>query len=130
MKEKTLNKKKVYPEALSLMPFPYIWCVFFFLMMITIGLGSLLSLTECILDSLVQYLGIVKPQRKTLFRFGACMFFFFFGLSMTTNVSSLLYLLYLLTFFKQFTNYLGWILSTQLDRIILQRFAKHCYLDS
>lgn len=29
---------KVYPEALSLMPFPWIWCVCFFLMMITIGL--------------------------------------------------------------------------------------------
>jgi hypothetical protein len=34
----------VYPEALSLMPFPWVWCVFFFLMMITIGFGSLLSL--------------------------------------------------------------------------------------
>ena len=27
----------VYPEALSLMPFPWIWCILFFLMMITIG---------------------------------------------------------------------------------------------
>ena len=34
----------VYPEALSLMPFPWLWCIFFFLMMITIGFGSLLSL--------------------------------------------------------------------------------------
>ena len=30
----------VYPEALSLMPFPWIWCIMFFLMMITIGFGS------------------------------------------------------------------------------------------
>ncbi|EFX60064.1 hypothetical protein DAPPUDRAFT_38809, partial [Daphnia pulex] len=27
----------VYPEALSLMPFPWIWCIMFFLMMLTIG---------------------------------------------------------------------------------------------
>jgi SNF family Na+-dependent transporter len=43
----------VYPEALSKMPFPWIWCIFFFLMMITIGFGSLLSLMECLLDSIV-----------------------------------------------------------------------------
>ncbi|CAF0878898.1 unnamed protein product [Brachionus calyciflorus] len=75
----------VYPEALSLMPFPWIWCIFFFLMMITIGFGSLLSLAECVLDSLIFYFKIQKKVNKTIFRFVACMLFFLFGCSMTTK---------------------------------------------
>lgn len=76
----------VYPEALSLMPFPWVWCIFFFLMMITIGFGSLLSLAECVLDSFIFLLKIKKPKNKTQFRFAICMGFFVLGCSMTTQV--------------------------------------------
>lgn len=74
----------VYPEALSLMPFPWIWCIFFFMMMITIGFGSLLSMTECCLDTFTSILEIPK-KHNTKVRFGFCMFFFFMGLTMTTR---------------------------------------------
>ena len=37
----------VYPEALSLMPFPWIWCILFFLMMITIGLERYFNIQMC-----------------------------------------------------------------------------------
>jgi len=74
----------VYPEALSLMPFPWIWCIFFFMMMITIGFGSLLSMTECCLDTFTSILNIPKKHNVKL-RFGFCMFFFFMGLTMTTR---------------------------------------------
>lgn len=74
----------VYPEALSLMPFPWIWCILFFMMMITIGFGSLLSMTECCLDTFQSITGVDKKYTTKL-RFGTCMFFFVMGLSMTTR---------------------------------------------
>ena len=78
----------VYPEALALMPFPWIWCIFFFLMMITIGFGSILSLSECVLDSLTQAFknNINTKNKETLLRFGVCMSFFLIGLTMATRV--------------------------------------------
>ncbi|CAF0771883.1 unnamed protein product [Brachionus calyciflorus] len=77
----------VYPEALSLMPFPWIWCIFFFLMMITIGFGSILSWMECVLDSSTEILKkyINTKQKQTIFRFFVCMLFFLVGLLMTTR---------------------------------------------
>jgi len=74
----------VYPEALSLMPFPWIWCIFFFMMMITIGFGSLLSMTECCLDCYSSILNIPK-KHTTAMRFCTCMFFFVMGITMTTR---------------------------------------------
>jgi SNF family Na+-dependent transporter len=76
----------VYPEALSLMPFPWIWCIFFFLMMITIGFGSLLSLAECVLSSLVFIFQIKKKSTDILIRLVTCLVFFVLGVSMTTKV--------------------------------------------
>lgn len=74
----------VYPEALSLMPFPWIWCIMFFLMMITIGFGSILSYMECCLDSLSEILKkwektacLVNNKRKELlFRLCVCLTLF------------------------------------------------------
>ena len=78
----------VYPEALSLMPFPWIWCIMFFLMMITIGFGSLLSYMECVLDSTSELLHafIDSKKRESLFRLAICMLFFLIGMVMTTRV--------------------------------------------
>ncbi|CAF0793372.1 unnamed protein product [Brachionus calyciflorus] len=79
----------VYPEALSLMPFPWIWCIFFFLMMITIGFGSILSLTECVLDSITEALKtkINIHGKETLYRFGICMIFYIVAFPMATHSS-------------------------------------------
>jgi len=77
----------VYPEALSLMPFPWIWCIFFFLMMITIGFGSILSLMECVLDSAAEKIKYIDSKKKEIiFRFLVCMSFFLVGLFLATRV--------------------------------------------
>jgi len=78
----------VYPEALSLMPFPWIWCIFFFLMMITIGFGSILSWMECVLDSLTEVLRdhINTHRKRALFRLTVCLLFYLVGLTMATRV--------------------------------------------
>lgn len=80
---------KVYPEALALMPAPQVWCVLFFLMMITIGFGSILSLSECVLDSITQAFEkqINTPRKQTILRFCVCMAFFLVGLTMATRVN-------------------------------------------
>ncbi len=78
----------VYPEALALMPFPWIWCIFFFLMMITIGFGSILSWMECVLDSSSEVLKkhLNTKSKQTIYRLVVCMLFFVVGLTMTTRV--------------------------------------------
>ena len=76
----------MYPEALSLMPFPWVWCIFFFLMMITIGFGSLLSLAECVLSSLILIFNIKNKKTDILMRLAICLGFFILGVSMTTKV--------------------------------------------
>ena len=63
----------------------------FFLMMLTIGFGSILSLMECALDTVTV---LFKKQlntdnKQTLFRFGACMTLFLVGLPMATRVCDL-----------------------------------------
>ena len=55
------------------------------MMMITIGFGSLLSMTECCLDTLSSILNVPKKY-NTILRFSTCMFFFLAGLSMSTRV--------------------------------------------
>ena len=81
----------VYPEALSLMPFPWIWCIMFFLMMITIGFGSILSLMECVLDSVAEtFKSTINTKNKDMmFRFLVCISFGLLGLIMTTGVKIL-----------------------------------------
>lgn len=104
----------VYPEALSLMPFPWIWCIFFFLMMITIGFGSLLSLAECVLDSFILIFKIKKKVNKTKFRFCACFLFFLIGCSMTTKGGY-----YLLNLIESYTSVLPIIICATLQAIAL-----------
>lgn len=87
----------VYPEALSLMPLPWVWCIFFFLMMIVIGFGSILSWMECVLDSFTEILKknvvtavLVNRKNKVLgFRLCVCLTFFLFGLFTLTTRNGL-----------------------------------------
>ena len=44
----------VYPEALSRMPVPQLWAIFFFIMMATLGFGSQFSIVECVLSALTD----------------------------------------------------------------------------
>jgi SNF family Na+-dependent transporter len=83
----------VYPEALSIMPFPWAWCILFFLMMVLIGFGSILSLVECVLDSVIEKCRhIINTNSKDiLVRFLICIVFYLLGLSMTFSVFFCLY---------------------------------------
>lgn len=63
---------------------PWLWCALFFMMMITIGFGSLLSMAECCLDTFQSISGIDR-KHTTKLRFCTILFFFLAGLSMTTR---------------------------------------------
>ncbi len=62
----------------------------FFLMMIVIGFGSILSWMECVLDSFTELLNqwINNKKKEYIFRLSVCMTFFFIGLfTLATRVS-------------------------------------------
>ena len=96
------------------MPFPWIWCIFFFLMMVTIGFGSLLSMAECVLDSFIFLFDIKLRKNKTIFRFGMCMLFFLIGCSMTTKGGY-----YLLNIVESYSCTLPIILCSTLEAVCL-----------
>ncbi|XP_017263911.1 sodium- and chloride-dependent GABA transporter 2 [Kryptolebias marmoratus] len=76
-----------YPRAVAMMPFPQIWAVFFFLMIILLGLDS-----EFVgLEALVTAISDLYPgffhigHRRKLLLLIVCVFSFFAGLVMTTE---------------------------------------------
>ena len=76
-----------YPEGLSKISFiPQLWSCAFFLMLITLGIGSSVSMVEttltCIKD---QYKGLHAHKGKAAFV--CCLVYFLFGLPLTTDVS-------------------------------------------
>ncbi len=66
---------------------PWVWCILFFLMMITIGFGSILSLMECVLDCLITVFNrkLESHFSKTMFRICFIVLLFLVGLPMTTQ---------------------------------------------
>ncbi|CAF3419850.1 unnamed protein product [Rotaria socialis] len=77
----------VFPEGLSMMPFAPLWCVLFFLMMCTLGFGSVFSIMETVMASIIdQYKQYLNTQRRIIiFRFCLSLVFFLLGLSMITR---------------------------------------------
>jgi SNF family Na+-dependent transporter len=71
------------------MPFPWLWCIMFFIMMILIGGGSILSYMECVLDSSTEaFKYFLKTKRhEAIFRLFVCILFCLIGMSMTTRVT-------------------------------------------
>nr|QQY02531.1 glycine transporter [Cryptocotyle lingua] len=74
----------VYPEALTKMPMPSIWAVFFFFMMCTLGFGSQFSILEAIISGLQDELrrfGYVQTNAKQIiFRCIVCLINFLLGI--------------------------------------------------
>ncbi|KAK4475589.1 hypothetical protein MN116_000865 [Schistosoma mekongi] len=76
----------VYPEAMTNMPLPSLWSVLFFIMMLTLGLGSQFSILETTLSGTedeLRRLGIVlTTKRKMFYRIVICFVDFLLGLPM------------------------------------------------
>ncbi|CAH8593406.1 unnamed protein product [Schistosoma turkestanicum] len=76
----------VYPEAMTNMPLPSLWSVLFFIMMLTLGLGSQFSILETTLSGTedeLRRLGVVlTTKRKMLYRVVICFVDFLLGLPM------------------------------------------------
>lgn len=121
----------VYAEALSLMPLPQLWCVLFFLMMITIGFGSSLSLCECVLNSLGERFKskINTKTKNTFFRFGICMIFFVIAFPMATRVwdHHFLFSFYfnIIRFYPTLI-FIEWIVYSELDRYLSKWISVLC----
>jgi len=87
----------VYPEGLSMMPVAPLWSVLFFFMMLTIGMGSLLSQLETVISAVQDEWPILRTK-GTLFRIGVCLLGFFTGLPQICRGG-----FYLLNIFDNFT---------------------------
>lgn len=76
-----------YPRAVAMMPFPQLWAIFFFTMIILLGLDSefvgLEALTTAICDLYPTFF-LVGHRRKLLLLF-ICVLSFFIGLVMVTD---------------------------------------------
>ncbi|XP_025086985.1 sodium- and chloride-dependent glycine transporter 1-like isoform X2 [Pomacea canaliculata] len=89
---------EVYPEALSQMPVPPLWSVFFFLMMATLGFGSQFSIVECVISALIdEFRQKIGSKRNILyFRIFIVITSFILGLPMVCKGG--IYLLNLIDF--------------------------------
>lgn len=62
----------VYPEALNQMPVPVLWSILFFIMLVSLGLGSELPYVETVLsgfqDELRRYNLLTTWKSQFLFR--------------------------------------------------------------
>ncbi|KAM7535023.1 hypothetical protein Aperf_G00000091652 [Anoplocephala perfoliata] len=76
----------VYPEALSQMPFPAIWSVFFFFMLSTVGMGSQFTIVETVMsgveDELRRFGLLTKKYHKYAIRISLCVLNFLLGIPM------------------------------------------------
>ncbi|BHF74122.1 hypothetical protein SprV_0401720600 [Sparganum proliferum] len=79
----------VYPEAINQLPVPVLWAVFFFLMLVTLGMGSQFPLVETLLstaqDECRQYGYLQTKASQILFRVCLCSFNFLIALPMVCN---------------------------------------------
>ncbi|KAK2188075.1 hypothetical protein NP493_144g01024 [Ridgeia piscesae] len=77
----------VYPEALSRMPVPQLWAIFFFIMMATLGFGSQFSIVECVLSAFTdEFPNVLRGKRESIIFRSLVMFAtFLLGLPMVTK---------------------------------------------
>ncbi|VDM16115.1 unnamed protein product [Hydatigera taeniaeformis] len=79
----------VYPEALNQMPVPVLWSILFFIMLVSLGLGSELPYVETVLsgfqDELRRYNLLTTWKSQFLFRAILCSINFLITLPMVCN---------------------------------------------
>lgn len=77
----------VYPEAMLTLPFPHLWAVLFFLMLLTLGIdsqfGTFETVSSGLADAFPQYFS--GEKRKTLLTAGLCAILFVLGIPFSTN---------------------------------------------
>ncbi|XP_070552983.1 sodium- and chloride-dependent glycine transporter 1-like [Ptychodera flava] len=77
-----------YPEALSRLPVSPLWSILFFIMLITLGVGSLVVMVETIVTSLLDDFEIIRKVckgRRWLLPLVICITFFLLGLLHVTE---------------------------------------------
>ncbi len=77
----------VYPEAISRMPVPQMWAIFFFIMMATLGFGSQFSIVEAVLSAFTdEFYSLLKGKWPSIiFRTSVIVVMFLLGLPMVTR---------------------------------------------
>ncbi|XP_071526972.1 sodium- and chloride-dependent glycine transporter 2-like [Panulirus ornatus] len=71
----------VYPAAISMMPLPQLWSVLFFMMFITVGLGTQFTLVETVVTALTDQFKWMR-QRKATVVVVTCILFFLMSVPM------------------------------------------------
>ncbi|OQV25275.1 Sodium-dependent dopamine transporter [Hypsibius exemplaris] len=84
----------VYPEALATMPGSTFWSIFFFLMLLTIGLDSSFAGSEAVITGVSDEVPLFEKHREI---FVACLFtFYFFAAGLATCTQGGFYIVQLL----------------------------------
>uniref|UniRef100_UPI00358E0B9A sodium- and chloride-dependent taurine transporter-like isoform X1 n=2 Tax=Myxine glutinosa TaxID=7769 RepID=UPI00358E0B9A len=73
----------VYPKAVTMMPFPGLWAVLFFLMILLLGLDSQFGAMEGMVTTLLD--SFKKQHQRLYFMIGCCTTSFFLGFMMLTE---------------------------------------------
>uniref|UniRef100_UPI00358EB41C sodium- and chloride-dependent taurine transporter-like isoform X1 n=1 Tax=Myxine glutinosa TaxID=7769 RepID=UPI00358EB41C len=73
----------VYPKAVTMMPFPGLWAVLFFLMILLVGISSQFAQIEGQVTTLMDRFGILRYRLS--FLTGSCIISFLLGLTMVTE---------------------------------------------
>ncbi|KAI7694287.1 Sodium- and chloride-dependent glycine transporter 2 [Sarcoptes scabiei] len=74
-----------YPAALAHLPFPSIWSIIFFLMIITLGFGSQMTIVETIVSTIVDFWPKKFQKHKPIVLGGVCLILFLSGIPLCTG---------------------------------------------
>ncbi|KAK8719450.1 hypothetical protein OTU49_014026 [Cherax quadricarinatus] len=72
-----------YPEAVARLPISPLWSVLFFVMLLTLGIGSQFTIVQTVITCLVDFLGLHKHHKKMCL--GVCVVGCAIGLTMCTR---------------------------------------------
>lgn len=89
----------VYPEAIATMPWAPVWAVFFFLMLLTLGLDSSFGGSEAIITALSDVFPILRRHREW---FVGILFFFYFLIGIPSCTDAGIYIVELLQNYAAF----------------------------